>query len=209
MNDLGHYMSLLARSRPAFHSEADFQHSLAWLIHEQESSLSIRLEYPDDIQNEHRQSRFYVDVFIFDNNEKYAIELKYKTKELSANINGEEFRLKGQSAQNHGRYDYLKDVERLEHLKSIGMIAKGYSVLLTNDHLYWVRPAKDNFSDKAFRIHDGKVMENAILSWGASASDGTTKGRRQPIEISGTYTLLWRDYSLVNESTFRYLWMQV
>ena len=38
-------MAALARVRPLFHSEADFQHALAWLIHQRHSDARIRLEY--------------------------------------------------------------------------------------------------------------------------------------------------------------------
>ncbi len=36
----------LAAKRPLFHSEADFQHALAWELHEDDPELAIRLEYP-------------------------------------------------------------------------------------------------------------------------------------------------------------------
>ena len=34
MLDIHQIMADLAKRRPVFHSEADFQHALAWLIHE-------------------------------------------------------------------------------------------------------------------------------------------------------------------------------
>ena len=35
----------LSCQRPIFHSEADFQHALAWLIHLQHPDAIVRLEY--------------------------------------------------------------------------------------------------------------------------------------------------------------------
>ncbi len=39
-------MADLAAHRPIFHSEADFQHALAWQIHEAMPDCEIRLEWP-------------------------------------------------------------------------------------------------------------------------------------------------------------------
>lgn len=38
-------MSQLAGTRPIFHSEADFQHALAWEIQNQHPQAAVRLEY--------------------------------------------------------------------------------------------------------------------------------------------------------------------
>ena len=35
----------LSSSRPVFHSEADFQHALAWELHHAHPDVSVRLEY--------------------------------------------------------------------------------------------------------------------------------------------------------------------
>jgi hypothetical protein len=38
-------MKTLAVERPVFHSEADFQHALAWELHRQMPEWAMRLEY--------------------------------------------------------------------------------------------------------------------------------------------------------------------
>lgn len=45
MIDLPPVMSALAKDRPVFHSEADFQHALAWEIHRRWPETSVRLEF--------------------------------------------------------------------------------------------------------------------------------------------------------------------
>ena len=45
MLDMHGLMGSLAKKRPIFHSEADFQHALAWEIHKTTSGCEIRLEY--------------------------------------------------------------------------------------------------------------------------------------------------------------------
>src|SRR5579863_7305468 len=100
----------LRKSRPIFHSEADFQHALAWEIHSHFPSALVRLEiHPGRIG-----PREYLDIWVQHENITYAIELKYKTRKLDAIYNGEEFRLLNQGAQDIGRYDFIKDITRLE-----------------------------------------------------------------------------------------------
>jgi hypothetical protein len=43
--DLRDTLALLSQQRPIFHSEADFQHALAWRFHQTDETARIRLEY--------------------------------------------------------------------------------------------------------------------------------------------------------------------
>jgi hypothetical protein len=128
MLDIHHLMSELARSRPVFHSEADFQHALAWQIREAMPDCSVRLEFkpfPDD------DKRMYLDIWL--PTVGVAIELKYPTRKLELNHNDEYFSLADHSAQDIQRYDFLKDLQRLENVVARHQPAKaGYAVLLTN-----------------------------------------------------------------------------
>ena len=56
MIDMDGLMGSLADMRKVFHSEADFQHSLAWHIHQAMPESQVRLEV-DVMQVEH-QRRF-------------------------------------------------------------------------------------------------------------------------------------------------------
>jgi len=111
--------------RGIFHSEADFQHSLAWKIHERfDKKFKIRLEFVFGSK--------HVDIVLIDNsNNKIGIELKYKTKDISEEINGEQYSLKPHGAQDLGRYDVIKDIERLEELIKEDKIKSGFVIFLT------------------------------------------------------------------------------
>ena len=98
---------MLAEQRPIFHSEADFQHALAWAIHEARPDATVRLEIPRDIDGR----RAHVDIWVVDG-EGLAIELKYLTTALDTVVAGERFQLRNQAAQDLGRYDILKDLAR-------------------------------------------------------------------------------------------------
>ena len=197
----------LAHKRPVFHSEADFQHALAWEIHERSPACSIRLEQKPP----HLKSRFYLDVWVEINGAVFALELKYKTKVLNVEFNNEDFELLNQGAQDLGRYDFLKDIQRLEQVVSGRNEITGYAILLTNDGTYWNTPGNRQTVDAAFRIHQGRTI-NGELKWDAGTGEGTMRGRKDPIVIKGHYTSSWEGYSELSNapsSEFRYIMVKV
>jgi hypothetical protein len=80
--DLHDTMVRLAEVRPLFHSEADFQHALAWHLQQRHPNMSVRLEY----RSPHLPERGYVDIWLADGTDFVGIELKYKTRALRATV---------------------------------------------------------------------------------------------------------------------------
>lgn len=190
MIEIGEVLSTLAGQRPVFHSEADFQHALAWKIHQSLPSALVRLELPVQVN----QQFLHIDIWVACQDTILAIELKYKTRGLAIQVGNEQYRLKDQSAQDIGRYDFVKDVQRLEQVTLAHPNVTGYAILLTNDSAYWTKPPSHSTADADFRLHDGRVLKG-ILAWGINASAGTMKGREQPLQLRGEYYLHWSDYS--------------
>ena len=207
MLDMDGLMGTLADRRKVFHSEADFQHALAWHIHQAMPDSQVRLEV-DVMQVEHQ--RRFLDIWL--PLEGIAIELKYKTRRLELEQDDESFVLRDQSAQDQGRYDFLRDIQRLELMRSkIEQCKAGYAVLLTNDSSYWKVPTHRDTVDADFRVHEGLAVSGA-LAWAASAGPGTARGRESPIKIRGSYRLRWREYSSFpgkSYGSFRYLAVSV
>jgi hypothetical protein len=208
MLNLPDLLARLARSRPVFNSEADFQHAFAWEIHFHHPDAKIRLEYrPANVQ-----TRMYIDVWAgFPGGETAAIELKYKTRPLNVDHDGEEFRLTNQSAPDQGRYDFLCDIARLEEITAAAPAVRGAAILLSNDSTYWLPPRTARTADAAFRIHEGRVLTGE-LAWGATASAGTMRSREALIRLGGSYNAGWSDYSNLgtgNGRRFRYLLVSV
>ena len=198
--------SLLAM-RPIFHSEADFQHALAWEIHKKFPQASVRLELPVKVN----QQSLHIDIWVVTDVEILAIELKYKTKMLTHLINNEQFKLKDQRAQDIGRYDFIKDIQRLEYLALDRRNVTGYAILLTNDPSYWQNSSSSKTVDAELGLQDGRIL-GGHLNWGDKASDGTRKNREQTLFLKGKYTLDWKDFSIVEEKAngvFRQLTVQV
>ncbi len=210
MLDLHNLLRTLSNNRPIFHSEADFQHALAWQIHEEYPEYSIRLEHclsPGE--------REHLDILAFDEHDQLAIELKYKKRRLFASIGGEVFWLKDYGAEPLARYDFLSDIQRLEQFASTRQNVTGYAILITNNSSYWNPPRSASSVDASFRIHEGEEI-SGILRWEPKALKGTTKDREKPITIKGTYKLMWHDYHEVESGTnvegyrkFRYLLVKI
>jgi len=195
-------MSDLSKERRIFHSEADFQDALAMKISRTYPKLNIRVEYNPcgEADNQH------IDLWIIDKQEEFAIELKYKKRQIQYEENGEKFILNSQHAQDIARYDFCTDIKKLESIK----IRKGnltkYAIFLTNDHLYWDL-SNYNTVDDNFRIHDGKEL-TGTLKWHLNTSEGTKNNRDEDISLNGKYNLKWNDYSDIpnqKNGKFRYL----
>jgi hypothetical protein len=176
--------------RPVFHSEADFQHALAWQLHLSIPDADIRLEK----QVGTGSARVHLDLLLQSATGQVAIELKYKTRSATLKFCDEDFLLRNQSAQDIGRHDFLKDIHRLEKYVDGNPRAQGFAILLTNDRTYWMESKKKDSVDSEFRVHEGRVLQGGA-AWGAKASAGTKHKREEPIALKGSYTVQWAKFS--------------
>jgi hypothetical protein len=198
----------LSYKRPIFYSEADFQHSIAWYLHLLFPDSNLRLEKRVVVAEE----AFYVDIVFINSDSEIPIEVKYKTRAISAKIDNEIFQLKSHGAQDLGRYDFIKDIVRVEKVvASTGKGKVGYVLFLTNDSAYW---KESNWQRetvyKEFEINDGRILKGK-LSWKDHVGPGTTRGREQPLTLMGNYKLEWKEYSDLNSTygKFRYLIVEI
>lgn len=183
----------LKNKRKVFHSEADFQFALAWELQLQYPDATVRLEYPPP-----NDPTKYIDIFVRLGSDVYPIELKYKTKLFSAVVGGEQYFLKSHGAQDVGKYDFVKDICRVEAFREhVSGYREGYAIWLTNDPSYWNKPKNDTAGYSEFSVHNGAVKEGT-MSWGVSMNEGSTKGREKPLALSGCYRIDWHDYSRVD-----------
>lgn len=72
-----------------FHSEADFQHAFAWELHLSELNWDLRLAIPLRTA----AGSIHLDLFAWSRVSELSIELKYKTRALNVELNGEQFTL--------------------------------------------------------------------------------------------------------------------
>lgn len=198
--DIAQPLLALSLRRPIFHSEADFQHELAWEIRRCLPDCEVRLERP------HSDGQLgATDIVILQRGVSHGIELKYCTKGFEGRIAEENFRLKAHGAQDLRRYDVCKDIYRLEMFNK-RHCGTSTMLLLTNDAAYWAQNSAENLCDADFRISSGRELAG-ILRWADHTSAGTKKGREFDIPLANRYFLNWQDYSDVSGrgGQFRFL----
>lgn len=192
-------------NRTIFTSEADFQFALAWEIKQLYPEYDIRLEEILDV-GDGKHHFIHVDIIIHDKDNKIIpIELKYCTKSAPVeDLDG--FILKNQGAEDIRRYDFIKDIQRVESIrnkhKNDGRFVCGYCIFLTNSERYW-KPKKNREEciDKDFLIDEDSIISGKPKEWNR-ASSGTMKGREAPLKTD-EYEIVWEDY--VKDKSLRYL----
>ena len=201
--DIEKCVKSLSKKRPIFHSEADFQFALAWEIQKEYPKANIRLEYPVGKMN--------IDIVVFFEDKSIPIELKYKTDKLykddnkKYNIENEDFLLKDHAAQNIGRHNFLKDIERIENISEF---LEGYTIWLTNSEKYWNSPKSiEKTTSKNFTVHhNANIKCNSTLEWNEH-TDIKTINEYKKITLKNNYTVSWEDYSAIKtekNNTFKY-----
>lgn len=201
----GAAMTALARRRPVFHSEADFQHELAWQLHLDHPDARLRLETVPLVGE-----RVHLDLAFTLGDLRVAAELKYLSRSLEVEVDGERFSLRSQAAQDIRRYDAIKDIGRLESMVAAGVADVGVAVVLSNDAGYW-EAGRVGTVDESFRLHEGRTLTGP-LAWSTRTGAGTMARREDPIVLAGQYGLHWVPFSDVGAQrggVFRYLLVEV
>ena len=205
--DIDAVLKQLKNKRPIFHSEADFQFALAWELQQQYLDASLRLEYPSP-----GDPQKHIDILVRLGNDVYPIELKYKKAKFRAVVNGEQYSLTDHSAQDLGKYDFVKDICRIEAFREhISGHRESYAIFLTNDPSYWNKPKNDTAGYLEFSVNNGAVKEGT-MSWGPSMNKGSIEGREEPLALSGSYRIDWHDYSRIGgtpKGVFKYAVVRV
>jgi hypothetical protein len=198
MIDLHKTMASLAKRRPFFCSEADFQQALAWEIHLMNGTADIRLE--------RRMEECRLDMWIRDAQRCIIVELKYPTAGSTIPEDGEEFVLRNHGAQDLVMYGIFHDLQRVENLVA-GTDRTGYVIALTNDPRYWQKDYSPTSGFSAFRTGEGREVGPKVLRPGVRILT-----RTESIPISGHYCLQWRQYSTIKDvrhGEFKYLLLEV
>lgn len=203
MFDIEKIINLLKIKRPIFVSEADMQLELAWIIKEEYPAATIRLEYSPEFN-----FNMHIDILVIINGKWIPIELKYKTKKITKELNNEKFNLKTHGAKDINCYLYLKDIDRIEKIKeNIDDFEKGYTIFITNDLSYIKAPIKQGSCYKDFSLDQGSIKKG-VLDWHVKTGKGTKKNCEKPIVLKNIYKINWLDYSKVEDSksgTFKIL----
>jgi hypothetical protein len=196
MININNIIDVLKQKRTIFISETDFQLELAWIIKDLYPNVKVRLEYcPTFDMNMH------VDILVIGDSKWIPIELKYKTKRCTKNIDDEVFNLKNHGAKDVNSYLYLRDIQRIEKIKSnIDYFEKGYTIFITNELSYMKKPQKEDCIYNQFSLEDG-IEKTGMLDWSEKTGAGTKKNCEEPIVLKERYIINWKDYSKLDETS--------
>ena len=146
-------------------NERDMQMQLSVFLRQTGHYDDVDLEYslPNAAFNDYPwDSELRLDIVVRKGNEYLPIELKYKTKSVSRRIErfGEmldvDFQIvKNHGAQDLGKYDFWKDVKRLEVVnRKFKSVVGGIAVFMTNDMAY-TKPGRPDSNHIRFDMTEG------------------------------------------------------
>lgn len=214
-------------SKKIYYNEAQLQFDLAWKIREslgKKSKLVVCLEKLTATGRNHNSKKhinLYTDIVILNKktNEFIPIELKYKTKE------DVKLGLKSHGAYDFGCYDFLWDTRRNEMLrnstiskltlnskvekeiqrtKQLLKFIKGYSIIITNDEIYWKNKEDSNSCAKDFFLDDKKIIpKGQMLNWLSSAKFYKNTWRDMPLSFDKEYECKWFSIGNTNIQTIK------
>ena len=161
-------------------------------------------------------SDLYIDIVVEKDGQFVPIELKYPTKDIkgsfsrfSVAVSAQVPMLKNQGAQDIVRYNYWKDVRRIEALHGAypDTIDGGLAVMVTNDPSYQNNPTSANVGYAHFSTKDGRVI-NQLQDRNMSWQNGVSVATGHPaFQIDGSYKLDWKP--MPKMSGFWYLVLDV
>ena len=148
-------------------NERDFQMHLATFLRRTNHYDDVDVEYYVPVSeldgyNEIWDTELRMDVLVSKDNEFLPIELKYKTKTVRKRmlrfgepVSEEIVVMKNQGAQDLGKYDFWKDVRRIEIVrKRFKAIKSGLAVFVTNDQAY-LKAGKETSNHIQFSMTEG------------------------------------------------------
>ena len=180
------------KENEAFLSEGDFQYSFAKMV-EKLGGSKVVIEYPYDLDGVRR----HVDVsFVYEEN-RYFVELKYKTTNRSSVMrHGENAPdLKKQGAENDSMYYFYSDIEKMEGLTGNPEKSFAFCIFLTNNPSFWA-------------THNGVQNRKVSLGNGPETNSGNINySDKKELYIEHRYGIEWENF--MNDESFKYLVIEI
>ena len=231
-------MSSLAQRRPVFHSEDDYKFELAQELAIQDNEFDVRLEKPKIIKMQKKNGiyinkRCPIDIILRKNNIEYPVELKYKTRESYYQIDDELFELTNHGACDTGRYNFRKDIYRVEqYLKNNPIADGGIVIFLTNESKYMDDVSEKDSLDRNYSIHQNAKISKIDKDWNYDAlpckkyrfykreklykntDNGTLHWTSESeyfykLNLFRSYKIIWREYSNIENDIFSYILIEI
>ncbi len=199
-----HWMTILSRRRPVFHSEFDFQFALCNEL-EHAGVSRIRLERMVQLTG---NPRFRVDIMGQVEDTPIALEVKYPKKRFVGTVSSdgcdESFNLPSSGAFDLDAHAIWKDASRIEELLAAEIVEAGAVIALSNFDFWDQRKHRHRTQAYDFRLWQGREVEaGTVLSFPDSAKWVTRE--YSPVQLRCSYRCNWRQYSEPLGADFRFL----
>ena len=190
-------------------NERDFQMHLATFLRRTGNYDDVDVEYYvplSELTGYIWDNELRMDVLVHKGKEYLPIELKYKTKTVrkkllrfNEEVSGEVEVMKNQGAQDLGKYDFWKDVRRIEIVrKRFGAIKNGLAVFVTNDPAY-LKAGRESSNHFKFSMIEG--VNGKEKHW--LDKDSTCCKTHPDFEVEKDYSIHW-DSKTVEDITIYY-----
>ncbi len=179
-----------------FNNEKQFQFEFALALKDYFDKANRKCQIHFEYRSE--SGNHYYDLVLEENGEFCPIELKHKAL--------------AHKAQDLGRYDFLKDVERIECFKKDNPNKKnenGFAIILTEDKAYWEKDGA-NFNYREFAIKDGSNVKAGAKNWVTKTKLNFSQlkakyGFRAGAINTKDYGVEWKNYC----SNYRFLLFEI
>lgn len=199
----------IERQQELLFNEFDFQMQLALYLRASGHYDDVDAEYflPNSVVEGYDwDSNMYLDIVASRDGEFVPVELKYTTRSTRRDILrfGQLIPdveiMRNQGAQDNKRYDFWKDVRRVELVRKLFPAVKaGLAVFLTCDPAYTRSPREDS-SNAPFSMAPGHEVGAGMMDWNGNPA---TRAKHMPFRLDGRYTTEWHT-TLIDGMKFYY-----
>lgn len=196
-----------------FSNESDLQLRLSYCLKHSGHYDRVEVEYYVPFQELQRLnpslnrtnfpwgSDLYIDIVVEKDGQFVPIELKYPTMDIwvaftrfGVDVQAHVPMPKKDGAQNIHRYNYWKDVRRIEALRQAygPTIVGGLAIMVTNDPSYQSNPTNPDVGYANFSIKNGRTVnqpQNRNMRWQNGVS---VANNHLDFQIDGSYSIHWQ-----------------
>lgn len=150
-----------------------------------------------------KPQEMYVDIVVGKEGEYVPVELKYKKKQLKGDVElfgqnmGAGIILKNDQAHDFGRYEFWKDVRRIELLvKSFGKVKNGIALFVTNDESYKTASVAETHSEHfAMGNGTGTYHKDVNCCWPFDPLASKSYKTSPCFKLDNEHEVKWNNYT--------------
>jgi len=209
--------SFIARQTRLMFNEMDFQMQLGLFLRESGHYDNVEVEYflpthdTDILKGYEWDSNMRIDIVVSRQGKYIPVELKYTTRLVRRDAMrfGIEVKqlevMRNQGAHDNIRYNFWKDVRRVELVKKIfPTVDHGLVVFLTCDPAYTKAPRRDS-SCAPFSMAGEEPVGGGFMDWNGTPA---TRTSHRPFHLDGRYQIKWIPVT-IDDVEFHYTILEV